>query len=112
MSIDHRKEEVEKKLEEFKMAKLVVTDRLHGMIFAAITGTNCIVLNSRSRKLKGCYEWIRSLGYIRCADDVEDILIQYSQMPAYPHTYDDQAIIGMMDQLKCDLQELLNLQDS
>ena len=32
-----RTEEVNRKLEEFSRAKLVITDRLHGMIFSIIT---------------------------------------------------------------------------
>ena len=32
--------------------KIVITDRLHGMIFAAITNNPCVVLLSQSLKLK------------------------------------------------------------
>lgn len=53
VSVEKREEELKRKFNEFKSAKLVVTDRLHGMVFAAITGTNCIVINSKSPKRKG-----------------------------------------------------------
>lgn len=109
VSVDRRQEEVRKKLDEYKKAELVITDRLHGMIFAAITGTNCIVLNSRSRKIRGCYKWIDSLGYIRYAENVDDILNQYQKMPTYPHLYDNREIMRMINQLKCDLHELISL---
>ena len=52
--IKDRKIQIELKLKEFCSAELVVTDSLHAMIFCAITGTPCIVLNSKSPKLKGC----------------------------------------------------------
>lgn len=54
MCVDHmilpqnRADELNSKYEQFKHAQLVITDRLHGMIFAAITGTPCVVINSKS----------------------------------------------------------------
>ena len=51
----------------------MITDRLHGMIFAAITQTPCIVLDSLSHKLRGCYEWLKDLDYILFADSVDEI---------------------------------------
>lgn len=69
-----RKEIVDRKLERFASAELVITDRLHGMIFAYITHTPCIALDSLSHKIKGCYGWISDCGYIRVADNVTDAL--------------------------------------
>ena len=43
------------------------------MIFAAITETPCIVLNSLSHKIRGCYEWISNLDYIRFADSIDEV---------------------------------------
>lgn len=62
---EERKEALKIKLKEFASVKLVVTDRLHGMLFAAITSTPCIVLNNSNGKVKGVYEWIREVPYIR-----------------------------------------------
>ena len=64
---------VDAKLEQFGKAELVVTDRLHGMVFAAITGTPCVALSNHNHKVKGTAEWIKDLGYIRYVDDVEEI---------------------------------------
>lgn len=69
-----RKEIVDRKLERFASSELVITDRLHGMIFAYITHTPCIALDSLSHKIKGCYGWISDCGYIRLADNVPDAL--------------------------------------
>ena len=73
MPIEERRLVVEGKLSEFSTASLVITDRLHGMIFAAITETPCIVLNSLSHKIRGCYEWISNLDYIRFADSIDEV---------------------------------------
>ncbi|MBE5918586.1 MAG: hypothetical protein E7272_01970 [Pseudobutyrivibrio ruminis] len=55
-------------------AELIITDRLHGMIFAALLGTPCIVLNTYNHKLRGQYEWIKHLNYIYCVDMDENII--------------------------------------
>lgn len=54
----NREKVLNEKFKQFFSSELVVTDRLHGMIFSAITGTPCIVLNSKSPKVKGVYEWV------------------------------------------------------
>lgn len=46
--------------DDFRRAKIVVTDRLHGMIFAYITGTPAIILPNSNFKVEACYEWIRN----------------------------------------------------
>ena len=50
--------EVESMIKEFKSAKLIITDRLHGLIFSIITNTPCIVLPSLDNKIKGTYGWV------------------------------------------------------
>lgn len=89
ISIDEREVELEKKLDEFLHAELVVTDRLHAMIFSVITGTPCIVVNSKSPKVMGCYEWIKSLEYIKFADEVSQISILYKQIPKRRFIYEN-----------------------
>ena len=59
-----RKKRVYEKLIEFSKCEIVITDRLHGMIFAYLTRTPCLVFNSKSYKLKGVYQWIKECKYI------------------------------------------------
>jgi pyruvyl transferase EpsI len=63
-----KKEERESELRKiwtfFSASRLVITDRLHGMIFAAITSTPCLVLGTYNHKLLGAYKWIEHLNYI------------------------------------------------
>lgn len=61
----NRKKLLMNKLNEYSKAKLVITDRLHGMIFSAITGTPCISLDNKSHKVKNCYIWIEHLKFIK-----------------------------------------------
>ena len=46
---------VRKELMRFASHRVVITDRLHGMIFAAITGTPCVVLASYNHKIREYY---------------------------------------------------------
>lgn len=70
---ENRAQLVKNKMEEFAKSELVITDRLHGMVFAAITGTPCIVFSNYNHKVKGTYEWIRHIPYIRYIDSVDDV---------------------------------------
>jgi pyruvyl transferase EpsI len=69
---ENRMKAVRNKMEEFAKSKLVITDRLHGMIFAAITETPCIVFSNYNHKVKGTYEWIKYLPYIKYIESVEE----------------------------------------
>ena len=64
ISLAKREEELIKKLEEFANAKLVVTDRLHGMIFSYLANTPCIAFDNNSHKVSGVYEWIKDNNFI------------------------------------------------
>lgn len=54
-------------------SQLVITDRLHGMVFAALTNTPCIVLHSKSPKIQGVYEWIKNNKFIFLEDDINEL---------------------------------------
>lgn len=66
-----REKELNKMFNKFRQAKVVITDRLHGMVFAAITKTPCIVTKSLDHKVTGTYEWIKSLNYIKLVDNLK-----------------------------------------
>lgn len=67
------------KLNQIASSKIMVTDRIHGMIFAALTGTPCLVLSNYNYKVKGEYEWIRKLEYVQYLSDRNTVfsLIEY-----------------------------------
>lgn len=45
--------------EKFAQASLIITDRLHGMIFSIITNTPCIALDNNTGKIRSLYEtWL------------------------------------------------------
>ena len=57
------------KFNEFLSAKIVITDRLHGMIFAYLTNTPCIVLSNNNYKISGVYNWLRDSSIISFIDN-------------------------------------------
>ncbi|MDO4622104.1 MAG: polysaccharide pyruvyl transferase family protein [Eubacteriales bacterium] len=104
---ENRDSELQKKFDEFSSAELVITDRLHGMIFAAITGTKCIAFVGKSPKIQGCYSWIKELPYVKLVNDIEEIKPSYMGMPNYPFYYDENLLNGYYSELEHQLQELV-----
>lgn len=77
-----------RKLNQFRESEFVVTDRLHGMVFAAITGTPCIALTNFNHKVLGTYQWIKNLTYIRFCNDTKELDVIYNKMDKRPGVYD------------------------
>lgn len=71
---NNRMELVRKKMQEFADSEFVITDRLHGMIFAAITETPCIVFSNNHHKIQETYRWISYLDYIRYVHNTDEAI--------------------------------------
>ena len=93
-------------MEAFAGAELVITDRLHAMILCAVTGTPCIVLASRSPKIRGCYQWISGLDYIKLAE-IGEIEKKFSEIPRGRHSFAVPELQEAFENLKEDLKTLL-----
>lgn len=59
---------------KFSTSQLVITDRLHGMLFAVITGTPCLAVDNISKKVSGVYEWIAEKNNIKICDNLDTVL--------------------------------------
>lgn len=66
-------------LQRFNESQLVITDRLHGMIFAHLTDTPCIVLPSANHKIKECRDTFESstIHLVDSPDFDHDLVFQY-----------------------------------
>ena len=65
--------------------EFLITDRLHGMLFAAVTNTPCVAFDNKTGKVHSVYEWIQDLGYIQICRDInefDDSLKQALESPA------------------------------
>lgn len=75
-------ERYEQTLENFwnklRKSRVVITDRLHCMIFCAVTGTPCVVFDNSNRKISGVYnQWMSDISYIKLfSNDEKDIAIK------------------------------------
>lgn len=73
----NRNKLLESKWDEFRNAKLIITDRLHGLIFSVITGTPVIIFDNNNHKVKFTYnDWLKKMESTVYAEDLnlEDIL--------------------------------------
>jgi pyruvyl transferase EpsI len=52
ISPDIRGMVINEELKKFSRHKVIVTDRLHGMIFSAVTNTPCVVISARTQKIR------------------------------------------------------------
>ena len=75
-------ERYEQTLESFwsklRKSKVVITDRLHCMIFCAVTGTPCIAFDNSNRKISGVYnQWMSDISYVKLfSNDEKDLAIE------------------------------------
>lgn len=69
ISKSERKSELYSIWQKFSNSEVVITDRLHGMIFAAITKTPCLVLRNNDHKIIGSYKWLQELNYIQFVEE-------------------------------------------
>ena len=71
---DNRQQVVEQVLRDFACNRLVVTDRLHGVIFSYITHTPCIALPNSNGKVEQVCRYLSSSGrvvFCRTKEEVE-----------------------------------------
>lgn len=86
-----RRNEVNSLINQFKRVSLVITDRLHGMVLAALTDTPCLVMPSIDKKVIGTYEWIQDIDFIKFVDknDVTHIInLVDEMMTSYYRTFE------------------------
>lgn len=89
------------KFKDFQKSKLVITDRLHGMVFCALSGTSCIAFGNYNQKVKGTYEWIKDLDYIKYVDNIEEAKGYIDELMNLDMTkYDNSRFINYYGQIK------------
>lgn len=98
---DKRENLVRQKLNEFAGAELIITDRLHGMVFAAITQTPCIVFSNYNQKVEGTYNWIKNLPYIEFAKNSDDAIASIEKLIKLENClFDNSSLTPYFDKIK------------
>lgn len=79
VKISEREKIFKELLQEFKNSKVVITDRLHGMIFCIITNTPCIALDNSNRKISATYHtWLKDIPIVKFLEDYdEEKILEY-----------------------------------
>ena len=85
-----RREGLKEFFDQLRRAEIVVTDRLHGMIFCALIGVPCIALDNSYHKVSGAYDWLKPLEYIHYIRDVSELdkWIEYDWKDSYQYPYE------------------------
>lgn len=97
LSMSNGQIEVQNKLLEFAKYKLVVTDRFHGMIFSALTGTPCIALNNCNGKVGEEFAWLKELGFIFFASCPTEVIYLLNSIKFTPGIYSSSDYISKFD---------------
>lgn len=100
---------VKDKMQQFVSSELVITDRLHGMIFAAITGTPCIVFSNYNHKVQGTYGWIDYLSYIKYVDNIGEATKLIPELLNMKNCkYDNKPLLPYFDKLAEVVKQYVN----
>lgn len=96
-----REKILDNKFKQFQTSQIVITDRLHGMIFAAITETPCVVFGNFNHKITESYKWLENLEYIRFCDnmnEIEDIIEEVikTKNRKYDNKFAEEAIVKIL----------------
>lgn len=81
--LDEREGSISAIWDAYLSSRLVITDRLHGVIFCAITGTPCVAMDNLNGKVRNLIEtWLQQASYITAVDcpSTEEILEKASAM--------------------------------
>ena len=90
---------LKEKIEEVQRAELVVTDRLHGMVFAAAAATPCVVFGNYNHKVKETYKWVSHLPYVAFAEDESELAAAVQKVLGVRHpVYDNTEIMRLYDE--------------
>ena len=98
-----------KTLNKFRTAKFVITDRLHGMIFALITKTPCIAFNNSNKKISSTYNtWLKDIPYIKFLESFEELAI-LNHIQEFAKLKDEDFNVDFSSQFEPLFDELTNI---
>lgn len=85
------------KISEISKCKVLITDRLHAMIFATISHTPCVVFQNSNSKINGTLSWLKKLQHIQMIEQSEDLnkaLTKVMSIPCISTDLFDFAIVA------------------
>lgn len=99
---DERESVVKSKIREFSSCKIVITDRLHGMVLSAVSGSKTIVWSNCNYKVLGTYNWIKNNSYIGFVSNMEEFKLKLAEFAKSKDVceYSNEEAIKHFDVLK------------
>ncbi len=87
----------------YSSCELVITDRLHGMIFSAITDTPCIVFDNSYGKISSLYKtWLKACNSITFSDNISLNELNHiieNKLNAKHNSYNEKYFVEKLDEL-------------
>lgn len=81
VSVWKRERKLNSIINRFHNSTLIVTDRLHGMVFAAIANTKCIAFDNKTHKVSGVYNlWLKNNPNIRLIASPDNLSLVKSEI--------------------------------
>lgn len=86
VKIKDREKITENKIQEYASAEVVVTDRLHTMIFSLAAGTKCVAFDNRTKKISGVYDcWLKKMEGLKVFEGIDEFqceeLLDFADIP-------------------------------
>lgn len=104
IAVNQRTNLLRSMLTQVSKSKLVVTDRLHGMIFAAITNTPCIVFSNNNHKVSGVYSWIKDLSYVKYLHSFDMFETSIDDVMSSHDSFDRSSMLENYNKLSLELK--------
>lgn len=95
----NRKKVLYKMWNKFSSASIVITDRLHGMLFSAITATPCLFYDNISHKVSQVYDWINELPYLEMIHDCDAIEKSLNYLLHHEFQYNNEHLMAYFNLL-------------
>jgi len=112
VSIEEREVELQRQLSICAGARVMVTDRLHGMIFASVTDTPCVVFDNLNNKISGVYkDWLINNKRILFISDVNNLNFDDISRFVY-ESINANTYVDLADEFNCIKELIVNFLDS
>ena len=101
VSVWEREGELNSLINRFHCSALIVTDRLHGMVFSSIANTKCIAFDNKTHKVSGVYKlWLKDNPKIRLITSSDNQSFVKAEMLALLDSKPDTESEGYYSELK------------
>lgn len=74
VTFKNRKKQFEERIKYFSTKKIIITDRLHGMIFGVLSGNVTIAFDNKTKKISNVYKWLKNQKNVICVKNTHEAI--------------------------------------